>query len=186
MDRRSQPSLPSPRRDGLDIDDETGIVVSGAWEERTAHVLLDVAEILLRFLGIWSVTPENRGTVANLSNQVTHTENGVVILRKEGIVSKSGHLCVTRAYVHAPPGMTPATMEKDRTVLLHARRFEREGEMPILVEVGGKPGSPAAFQMLHPDDDILRIAERLPRTAWKRCAPQRRRCDPHPGSTEAE
>lgn len=42
--------------DGLDVDDETGIVVSGAWEERTAHAPFDVAEILLRFLGIWSAT----------------------------------------------------------------------------------------------------------------------------------
>lgn len=63
-------------------------------------------------------------------------------------------------------------MEKGKAVLLRAHRFEREHEMVIFVEVDDKPGAPTAFQILLSDDDkILRIGERLPRTAWIRCAP---------------
>lgn len=158
--------------DGLNIDNKTGIVVAGAWGERRAYAPLDVAEILPGFFGVWSVGPEQCDAAINLPDTATKIQNGVIILRKNGIAAKSGYLRVTRAYIHAPPDIANKTIKKAKAVRLAARRYQRAREMLVFVEVDDRPGAPIAIQMqLSGDNQILRIGERLPRKSWIRCGP---------------
>lgn len=157
---------------GLSIDTVSGLVVAGSWGERRAYLPLDREEIMPRFIGVWSSAQEACAVAPKTPDGVTRTQNGIVIIRSDGVVSKSGILRVRRAYVHAPANITRERVEKRKAIVLKARANRRAGEMLILFDVSDQPGKSVAMQMqLSDDGGTLRIGKGLPRTPWLRCPP---------------
>lgn len=174
----ASPALASPDRvvldeiNGLSIDTLSGLVVAGSWGERRAYLPLDRNEIMPRFIGVWSSTPEGCSVAPKTPNGVTRTQNAVIIIRSDGVVSKSGILHVRRAYVHAPATITRERIETGKAIVLKAGANRRAGEMLILFDVSDLPGKSVGMQMqLSDDGGTLRIGKGLPRTPWRRCSP---------------
>lgn len=157
---------------GMTVDSLSGIVVAGPWGERRAYAPLDTTTILSGFLGTWAKKPEDCAPARSLPDQATKTENGVVIIRREGIASKNGFLRLTRSYIHVSPSLTPRTIETGKAIRLSAQKFRRAREMLIFVESQNAVGQNIAVQLLLSDNgQALRIGERLPLAAWQRCTP---------------
>ena len=157
-------------KNGLTIDTLSGLVVAGSWGERRAYLPLDRDQIMPRFIGTWSSAPEGCAADTETPDAISRTQNGVVVIRSDGIVSKSGILHIKRAYVHSPASITSERIAKGKAIVLKARANRQAREMLILVDVPEGQGKSMAMQMLLSDDGTtLRIGKGLPRRPWLRC-----------------